>query len=256
MKFVSTAIAAACFFKLALAQVSGQPTCYFANGTALPKNPTYLEYQACPGSSICCGLNRSNPANGDPANGFTRDECLPNGLCQNRETVNGVGKTSYWVDFCTNSDVTAPGCLDVCQQTKNVVGNTPMTPCDDASSTPASTGAADSSTQSSSKLSGGAIAGIVIGALAGIALLGAAIFFARRAAMWKKKASAASETGAVPPYTQPTDGYGAAGGYDAPVHDKTVQYAHHSEIDGGTAVQELPAETMGGELPTDAPKRK
>lgn len=95
MKFVSTTIAAAALFELALAQISGEATCYFANGTALPKTPDYLEYQACPGSSICCGINRTNPSNGDPANGFTRDECLPNGLCQNRETVNGIGKTSY-----------------------------------------------------------------------------------------------------------------------------------------------------------------
>jgi hypothetical protein len=37
-------------------------------------------------------------------------------------------------------------------------------------------------------LSGGAIAGTVVGVVAGIALLAAAVFFARRAAQWKKKA--------------------------------------------------------------------
>lgn len=74
--------------------------------------------------------------------------------------------------------------------------------------------------------------------------------------MWKKKASAVPETGAVPPYAQHTNEYGhsAAGGYDAPAYGKQV-YGYHSEIDGGTAAQELPAETTGGELPTNAPKR-
>ncbi|KZM18430.1 uncharacterized protein EKO05_0001324 [Ascochyta rabiei] len=130
MKFLSTAFSAMFLFELALAQVSGQATCYFANGTATPKTPDYLQYQACSGSAICCGLNRSNPSNGDPAKGFTKDECLPNGLCQNRVTENGVGKVSYWVDFCTNSDVSGGGCLDVCHETKNAFGNTALTPCD------------------------------------------------------------------------------------------------------------------------------
>ena len=97
MKFVSTIVAAAALF-----EISGEATCYFANGTALPKTPGYLEYQACPGSSICCGINRSNIPNGDPANGFTRDECLPNGLCQNRETKNGIGRTHGSCRTCRN----------------------------------------------------------------------------------------------------------------------------------------------------------
>ena len=42
MKFVSTIVAAAALFELALAQISGEATCYFANGTALPKKPGYL----------------------------------------------------------------------------------------------------------------------------------------------------------------------------------------------------------------------
>lgn len=95
MKLLSHAVPATFLFRLALAQVSDQPTCYFANGTALPNRPGYLQYQACNGSSICCGLNRSNPPNGDRADGFTMDECLPNGLCQNRRTEDGIGKVSY-----------------------------------------------------------------------------------------------------------------------------------------------------------------
>ncbi|KAF9696253.1 hypothetical protein EKO04_006213 [Ascochyta lentis] len=326
MKLLSTVISATFLFELALAQVSGQATCYFANGTATPKTPDYLQYQACSGSAICCGLNRLNPSNGDPANGFTMDECLPNGLCQNRVTENGIGKVSYWVDFCTNSDVSAGGCLDVCHETKNAFGNTAMVPCDgtstsdrwccggtkdcctsnvgvvrlaqvlggslssvvsssttlssaassrasatgsstspasaDASSTPSSTGAASGSNSSSSsssgsgsKLSGGTIAGIVIGALAGIALLAAAIFFARRAAMWKKKASVTPEAGVAPPYTQHTNGYGSAGTYDAPTSDKYA-HAHQGEMYGSAPAHELPGGAMDSELPApDAPKK-
>ncbi|KAF3038049.1 hypothetical protein E8E11_002169 [Didymella keratinophila] len=311
--------------------VSGQSTCYFANGTALPKTPDYLEYQACSGSNICCGLNRSNPANGDPADGNTMDECLPNGLCQNRRTEAGIGKVAYWVDFCTNSDVSADGCLDVCQQTKNLFGNTPMVPCDgtatserwccgdsnncctsnvgvvrlaqvlggtlssivsssagssttvtssarlnaattgspmpasaNASSTPTSTDAASassllsssssSSSNSDSKLSGGAITGIVIGALAGIALLGAAIFFARRAAMWKKKASAAPEAGEASAYTQHSNGYGRTAGHDPSMNDKYA-HAHQGEMYGSAQTHELPGGALESELPTTAPKK-
>ena len=230
-----------------------------------------------------------------------------------------------WVDFCTNSDVSGGACLDVCHETKDSYGTTPMVPCDgtatsdrwccgkskscctsnvgvvrlaqvlgstlssvgsstrilssastigleassqavstglstlpasaEASATPTSTGAASGSTSSttsssgsSSKLSGGAIAGIVVGALAGAVLLAAAIFFARRAAMWKKKASAAPETGVAPPYTQYTNGYGPEAVYEAP---PSVKYARacQGEMDGSTQAHELPGDATDSELP-------
>ena len=80
--------------RTALAQTS---SCYFANGTSLPSLPEYNEYQPCSSgvTTICCGTNRANEAGGDPGKGFTKDECLPNGLCQNRVTSNGVQTTSY-----------------------------------------------------------------------------------------------------------------------------------------------------------------
>ena len=83
------------FFAQRISAQSG--TCYFANGTALPNDPGYNEYQPCTSgpSTICCGINRANPAGGDSSKGFTVDECLPNGLCQNRITTDGVEKTSY-----------------------------------------------------------------------------------------------------------------------------------------------------------------
>jgi hypothetical protein len=61
--------------------------CYYVNGTALPANS---DYEPCAPSSggaptTCCGTNRANPAGSNRTQGaFTRDECLPNGLCQNR----------------------------------------------------------------------------------------------------------------------------------------------------------------------------
>jgi len=77
-----------------------QGTCYFANGTALPNIPGYNEYEPCTSgpSTICCGTNRALPAGVSRTPGsFVRDECLPNGLCQNRylDPNNGTEKISY-----------------------------------------------------------------------------------------------------------------------------------------------------------------
>jgi hypothetical protein len=72
-------------------------TCYFANGTALPVDPIYNQYQPCQSggpSTICCGIFRDNVAGGNITAGDTTDECLPNGLCQNRATTtDGVEET-------------------------------------------------------------------------------------------------------------------------------------------------------------------
>lgn len=61
----------------------------------------------------------------------------------------------------------------------------------------------------------------------------------------------------MPPYTatQDTSNYAPAMGYEAPAYDKQHVHAYHSEADGGAGLQELPAESMGNELPTNAPKR-
>jgi hypothetical protein len=74
--------------------------------------------------------------------------------------------------------------------------------------------------------------------------------------MWKKKASTPGvpEMGGAPAYTDshPTDANEAAGGYGAPVYQNKQMYGYHSEIDGGTAPQEMPAETRGGELSAES----
>ncbi|KAJ4983950.1 hypothetical protein SVAN01_10571 [Stagonosporopsis vannaccii] len=69
--------------------------CRFKNGTALPIGGSWDWYKPCPGSFICCALNRKNPAGGDRTLGLTRDECLLNGLCQNRATERKVA--TQWV---------------------------------------------------------------------------------------------------------------------------------------------------------------
>ena len=80
-----------------VAQTGMVGTCYFANGTALPTDPIYNQYQPCQSggpSTICCGIFRDNVAGGNVTAGDTMDECLPNGLCQNRATTtDGVEET-------------------------------------------------------------------------------------------------------------------------------------------------------------------
>ena len=70
-----------------LAQSTG--ACRFKNGTALPSEGFYDWYQPCPGSSVCCALNRDDAPGGNVSLGLTRDECLPNGLCQNSDWTQG-----------------------------------------------------------------------------------------------------------------------------------------------------------------------
>ncbi|KAF2029435.1 hypothetical protein EK21DRAFT_21917, partial [Setomelanomma holmii] len=110
-----------------------QSQCYNIDGNRLPNDPTFYNMIApCtpPGpSSICCATNRTNSAGGDAANGDTKDECLANGLCQNRVTKNGVETTKFFANFCTNSNFTSGNCLDICEQTRGTLGNTELTSC-------------------------------------------------------------------------------------------------------------------------------
>jgi len=83
-------------FFVFFAPTTAVSACYDAKGTVLDSG--HNEYGPCsdPGlSTICCGINRPNPPGGDASNGFTKDECLPNGLCQNRVMKNGTMDISY-----------------------------------------------------------------------------------------------------------------------------------------------------------------
>lgn len=76
-----------------------QSQCYSPDGNALPSDGSYFSaFQPCTSggpSTICCATNRANPAGGDRSKGDTKDECLPNGLCQNRSLKSGGPSLSY-----------------------------------------------------------------------------------------------------------------------------------------------------------------
>lgn len=90
-------------------------TCYDPNGD-IESDPIF---QPC-GNSMCCATNRTNPSGGNYANGYTADICLENGLCENKIHVTYGDKTTlvtlYYRDYCTSSNWTDGGCLDVCTE--------------------------------------------------------------------------------------------------------------------------------------------
>jgi hypothetical protein len=93
--------------------------CFLPNGT----QSTSPAAQPCsfntsdPLASTCCNTGWDNPPGGDLLFGQPRDECLPNGLCQNRGMSTIPGKeaatwTHYYRVYCTNK--TGEGCVGVC----------------------------------------------------------------------------------------------------------------------------------------------
>jgi hypothetical protein len=80
-----------------LAHVTHAQFCYGPDGSKLAQDGAFFSsMQPCTSggpSTICCATNRTNSAGGDIKNGDTKDECLANGLCQNRVTTNGVEST-------------------------------------------------------------------------------------------------------------------------------------------------------------------
>ncbi|KAF2994170.1 hypothetical protein E8E13_001256 [Curvularia kusanoi] len=91
---------------------------------------------------------------------------------------------------------------------------------------------------SSSGLGGGAIAGIAIGVIAGVALTAAALFFARRASQKKRAATVVSGGSSVAelPYNQVPQEIGA-----------TTKYAYVAEVPGAP-----PSELYGGDVHAQA----
>lgn len=101
--------------------------CYWPDGTL----NTDSAIQKCPNSNTCCALNRAIEPGGDiTKGGAVRDECLPNGLCQNRGH-NSTDKTSflnYFRDFCSEKDWS--GCWKgLCAGGNEAEGIGQMTPC-------------------------------------------------------------------------------------------------------------------------------
>lgn len=97
---------------------SGTAVCYDPSGDSV-SDPSF---QPC-GNSMCCATNRTNPPGGNYDHGFTADQCLENGLCENKIQVNyedgDTGLvTLYYREYCTSSNWTnnAGGRLDVCTE--------------------------------------------------------------------------------------------------------------------------------------------
>ncbi|KAF1954054.1 hypothetical protein CC80DRAFT_550517 [Byssothecium circinans] len=108
--------------------------CYLPDGTAAT-NPQWAacsEDASDPLSTICCAMNRTNPAGGNSKDGPTAETCLPNGLCQNDAADdNGNHKFSYQRAYCTTADWNSGKCLTTCGATGS--GFKQMTPCDGTS---------------------------------------------------------------------------------------------------------------------------
>ncbi|KAJ4332769.1 hypothetical protein N0V87_008127 [Didymella glomerata] len=94
-------------------------------------------------------------------------------------------------------------------------------------------------------LRGGAIAGIVVGALVGLALVAAALFFARRASQ-KKKARYGPPPGTEHP--QPVEAPAYSPGPERQEMSSTVKYAHVAEMPGPPPIE------LQGDAPAYAAK--
>lgn len=104
-------------------------TCYNPAGIAVT-DPQVVPCANSPVKSICCYSNRTLPAGGAHENGNTADECLPNGLCQNRYTFQGKSMATYWLEYCTDKDIESGDCMDICRSSRGDSGTSMITPCD------------------------------------------------------------------------------------------------------------------------------
>ncbi|KAH7119767.1 hypothetical protein B0J11DRAFT_582273 [Dendryphion nanum] len=115
--------------------------CYAPDGLVDPENKWVnpcSTNSSSPLSKICCQTGWDNPPGGDRAFAPTRDECLPNGLCQNRfySTKKGEEKsnsTEYYRNRCTEKDWKTGACLDVCTSGTGATSVYQMMPCDGTS---------------------------------------------------------------------------------------------------------------------------
>ncbi|KAF7182368.1 hypothetical protein CNMCM7691_001848 [Aspergillus felis] len=116
-------------FSLAISPVSS--TCYYPNGTADDNYQPCNRVQGVNG--MCCALDRPNSPGGPDSKGYTADNCLENGLCQNIVQKMSTGQMvyTYWRTLCTSTDWSTNGCLNVCTQGDVYPGHTvPLTPCE------------------------------------------------------------------------------------------------------------------------------
>ena len=103
-----------------IATVSARSKCFLPFGVPA----TYPAYQPCsddpsePLSNICCQLNLPNLPGGNRSDGPVQQECLPNGLCQERsiDGETGMGHISWTRGYCTSSNFgnLTSDCLNKC----------------------------------------------------------------------------------------------------------------------------------------------
>jgi hypothetical protein len=75
-----------------------------------------FDFQPCPQpalNAMCCGLNRTLDSGQESSKGSVKDVCMPNGLCSQTHTTQGLLQQSYWRGYCTE-DWKSGKCLDVC----------------------------------------------------------------------------------------------------------------------------------------------
>lgn len=117
---LSQASISATFLLLLASLPSSTPTCFLPNGTAHQDEGTSRcsSISGSPLYNTCCQTQWPNPPGGDVINGPTADECMPNGLCQNRGFSSAPGQeaepwTHFYRVYCANANW--EGCLDVCR---------------------------------------------------------------------------------------------------------------------------------------------
>lgn len=118
--------------------VPGESLCYLPNGKHDPLNKWAEPCSSdplSPLSTICCQLGWANAPGGDLKNGPTKDECLPNGLCQNRGFSTADGNiTKYYRQTCTSENRNTGACLNVCSTRGMDDIAAQIIPCDGTSS--------------------------------------------------------------------------------------------------------------------------
>ncbi|KAJ8115058.1 hypothetical protein OPT61_g3204 [Boeremia exigua] len=229
-----------------------QGKCRFGNGTLLPDVPEWNIYQPCAGAdgptTICCATARDNPPWGNISLGFTQDECLPNGLTARITPCDGTATSSRWccgdTRGCCDSNSGVVLLEQVLGQVSSSVISSSSSRTLSSAPTPTSSQVAisgpptetSSASSDSSGLGGGAIAGIVVGAIAGLALVVAgALFFARRASRKRKLVEEAPAVAEVPYSPVSLQEMGP-----------TVKYAHVQEMPGA------PPGELQGDVPAQA----
>lgn len=88
-------------------------SCYYPDGTLAG-----AEYQACSNYEgaigPCCALNRTTEISNGTSQNWTRDTCLPNGLCKNVSFQEGKTIYAYWRDQCSSPDWPGDRCPRIC----------------------------------------------------------------------------------------------------------------------------------------------